>query len=48
MTQNENNLINSILQYGRGCISYFRNSKFDPVSSTVQMEGSCHLLSYKD
>ena len=29
-------------------ISYFRISIFDPVSQTVQMEGSYHLLSYKD
>ena len=29
-------------------ISYFRVSIFDPVSQTVQMEGSYHLLSYKD
>ena len=29
-------------------ISYFRTSIFDPVSETVQMESSYHLLSYKD
>ena len=29
-------------------ISYFTNPIFDPVSQTLQMEGSYHLLSYKD
>ena len=48
MTQNKNDSINSILQHGRRSISYFRISIFDPVSQTVQMEGSYHLLSYKD
>ena len=48
MTQNKSDFINSVLQHGRGSISYFRISIFDPVSQTVQMEGSYHLLSYKD
>ena len=48
MTQNENDSINSILQLGCGSIAYLRISTFDPVSQTVQMEGSFHLLSYKD
>ena len=54
MTQNKNDSINSILQHGRvddkNCcgISYFRIFIFDPVSQTVQMEGSYHLLSFKD
>ena len=48
MTQNINNSINSILQHGRGSVSYLSISIFHPVSQTVQMEGSCHLLSYKD
>ena len=48
MTQNKNDSINSILQHGRGSIFYFRISIFDPVSQAVQMEGSYHLLSYKD
>ena len=29
-------------------ISYFRISIFDPLSQTVEMEGSYHLLSQKD
>ena len=48
MTQNKNDSINSILQHGHGSISYFRISIFDPVSQTVQMEGSYHFLNYKD
>ena len=48
MIQNKNDSINSILQHGCGSIAYFRISIFDPVSQTVQMEGSFHLLSYKD
>ena len=48
MTQNKNDSINSVLQRGRGSNSYFRISIFDPVSQTVQMEGSYHLLNYKD
>ena len=44
MTQNKNDPINSILQHGRGSISHFRISIFVPVSQTVQMEGSYHLL----
>ena len=48
ITQNKNDSINSILQHGRGSVSYFRISISDPVSQTVQMEGSYHLLSYKD
>ena len=48
MTQNKNDSLNSILEHGRGSISYFRISIFDLVSQTVQMEGSYHLLSYKD
>ena len=48
MTQNKNDSINLILQHGRGSISYFGISIFDPVSQTVQMEGSCHMLSYKN
>ena len=54
MTQNKNDSINLILQHGRvvdkNCcvVSYFRISMFDPVSQTVQMEGSYHSLSYKD
>ena len=54
MTQNKNDSINSILQHGSVVdknlcsISYFRISVFDLVSQTVQMEGSYHLLSYKD
>ena len=49
MTQNKNDSIKSILQHGRGSTwSYFRISIFDPLSQTVQIEGSYHLLSYKD
>ena len=48
MTQNKSDLINSVLQHGRGSISYFRISIFDPVSQTLQMEGSYYLVSYKD
>ena len=48
MTQNKNDSINSILQHGRGSISYFGISIFDPVSETVQMEGNYPLLSYKN
>ena len=48
MNQNKNDSIKSILQHGRGSISYFRISTFDPVSQTVQMEGSYHLPSYMD
>ena len=48
MTQNKNDSINSILHHGRGSISYFWISIFDPVSQTVQMERSYHLLTYKD
>ena len=55
MTQNKNNSIKSILQHGRfvdnnisNNVSYFRISRFDPVSQIVNMEGSYHLLSYKD
>ena len=48
MTHNKNDSINSILQYGCGSISYFSISIFDPVSQTVKIGGSCHLLSYKD
>ena len=54
MAQNKNDSINSILQHGSVVgknlcsISYFRISVFDLVSQTVQMEGSYHLLSYKD
>ena len=48
MTQNKNDSMNSILRYGRSSISYIRISIFDPVSQTLQMEGSYHLLSYKD
>ena len=45
MTQNKNDLINSILQHGR---VDFQISRFDPVSQIVQMEGSYHLLGYMD
>ena len=48
MTQNRNDSLSSILQHGRGSISYFRLSIFDPASQTVQVEGSYDLLSYKD
>ena len=48
ITQNKNDSINSILQHGRGSVSYFRISISGPVSQTVQVEGSYHLLSYKD
>ena len=48
MTRNKNDSIKSILQYGRGSISYFKISIFNPVSQTVKMEGRYHLLSYKD
>ena len=48
MNQNKNVSINSILQHNRGSISNFKISIFDPVSQTVQMEVSYHLLSYKD
>ena len=53
MTQNEN----SILQHGRvvekNCFvvflcSVFKISIFDPVYQTGQMEGTYHLLSYKN
>ena len=53
MTQNEN----SILQHGRvfekDCFvvflcSVFKISIFDPVYQTGQMEGTYHLLSYKN
>ena len=46
MTWNKNDSI--ILQHGSGSISYFRISIFDPLSQTLQIEGSYHLLSYKD
>ena len=57
MTQNENDSINSILQHGRVvekncCIvflcSIFKISIFNPVYQTGQMEGTYHLLSYKN
>ena len=55
MTQNKNDPINLILQHGRVVdkkllcsISYFRISIFDPVSQTLQIEVSYHLLRYKD
>ena len=48
MTQKKINSINSILHHDRGSISYFKISIIDPVSQTVQMQGNCHLLSYKD
>ena len=48
ITQNNIDSINSILKHDRGSISNFRISIFDSVSQTVQMEGSYHLLSYKD
>ena len=48
MTQNKNDSINSILQHGCESIVYFRISIPDPVSQTVQMERSFHLLNYKD
>ena len=38
MTQNRNDSLSSILQHGRGSISYFRLSIFDPASQTVQVE----------
>ena len=37
-------LLTKIVAY----ISYLKSSIFDPVSQTMQMKGSCHLLSYKD
>ena len=43
MTQNTNDSINSCC-----IISYFKISIFDPVSQIVEMEGSYHLLSYKN
>ena len=57
MTQNENDSINSILQHGRiveknYCIKFlcsiFKISMFDPMYQTGQMEGTYHLLSYKN
>ena len=54
MTQNKNDLINSILQHGRVVdniiVQYFLRQNFhiDPVFQIVQMEGSFHLLSCKD
>ena len=48
ITQNKNDSINSILPHGHGSRSYFRIYIFGPVSQTMQIEGSYHLLSYKD
>ena len=54
ITQNKNDLINSILQHGRIVdniiVQYFLRQNFhiDPVFQIVQMEGSFHLLSCKD
>ena len=48
MTRNKNDSINSVLQHGRGSISYFKISIFNHVSQTVKMKGRYHLLSYKD
>ena len=48
MSQNKNDSITSILQDRRGTIFYFRISISDSVPQKVQMEGSYHLLSYKD
>ena len=56
MTQNKNDSINSILQHGpvvdNNCCVIFPTSRFpsifDPVFQIVLMEGSYHLLGYKD
>ena len=54
VTQNENDSINSILQYDRvvdnNCCVVFptRIFIFYPVFQIVQIGGSYHLLSYKD
>ena len=48
MTQNKHDSINSLLQHGRVVDNNFKISIFDPVPQIVQMEGSYHLLSYKD
>ena len=45
VTQNKNN---SILQHDCGSISYLSISIFDPMSETMQMTGTYHLLSHKD
>ena len=45
VTQNKKN---SILQHDCGSISYLSISIFDPMSETMQMKGTYHLLSYKD
>ena len=52
MTRNKNNSINSILQHDlvvdKNCsVVFVYFCIFDPVSQTVQMESSYHLLSYK-
>ena len=47
MTQNKNDSVRSYWQKLLCSISYFRISIFDPVSQTVQLEGSYHLLNYK-
>ena len=52
--QNKNVSKNSVLQHGRvvdkNCCVVFPTSRFSYLilSQTVQMEGSYHLLSYKD
>ena len=52
MTQNKNDSINSILQHDRvvdnNCCVVFPTSRFPYLIQMVQMEGSYHLLSYKD
>ena len=55
ITYDENDSINLVLQHGRvvdnSCCVVFPSVKisiFDPVSQILQMEGSYHLLSYKN
>ena len=52
MTQNKNDSIDSILQHDRvvdnNCCVVFPTSRFPYLIQMVQMEGSYHLLSYKD
>ena len=55
MTQNKNDSTNSILRHGRvvdnNCCVVFPTSRFPyliHVSQLVQIDGSYHLLSYKD
>ena len=48
MTENINNSIDSILHHDCDSISYFSISIFDPMSATMQMKSTNHLLSYKD